>query len=70
LGEASEAYRLTIMPADGAARTATSFVPLFDYRPAAQAEDESIGASSFSLTVAQLGSLAATLPVATRTFTI
>lgn len=70
LGEESERYRIEIIPSTGAARIAETPVPEFDYEVVAQAADGAAAATSFTLKVSQLGSIAASLPAATRSFTL
>ncbi len=68
LGEESERYRLTIQPSVGLSRTVETSVPVYDYDPAQQAIDGSGAATGVTIQVSQIGSLAAALPEATRTF--
>jgi hypothetical protein len=65
LGEESERYRLTI----GAARTIETDVPHYLYTAAQQAADGHALGDSITITVAQIGTLAASLP-ATITITL
>ena len=68
LGEEAERYRLTITPSIGVARTVETVGPGYDYGVAEQAEDGAAGAGSVVVSVAQLGSVAASLPAALGTF--
>ncbi len=68
LGEENERYRLTIQPSVGLSRTVETWAPVYDYDPAQQAVDGSGAATSVTIHVRQIGSLAAALPDATRTF--
>lgn len=70
LGEEIERYRLTITPDAGVARTVEIAEPVYDYDPDAQAEDGATAATHFTVEVSQLGSIGASEPAATRSFTL
>ena len=65
LGEDQERYRLTLRGAGGPGRTVEVTAPTYDYPPAAQVEDGWNGRGSLDLSVAQLGTRAASDPPAT-----
>ncbi|MBC7985241.1 MAG: hypothetical protein H7X93_01010 [Sphingomonadaceae bacterium] len=70
LGEESERYALTIAPSTGTARAVETAAPDYLYTAAQQAADGSAGAVSVTLSIAQLGALAASLPAAAGTITL
>lgn len=70
LGEETERYHLTITPSIGALRTVETGGAGYDYGVAEQTADGSAGAGSVIVSVAQLGSVAESLPAASRTFGI
>lgn len=70
LGEEAERYRLVVTPSTGSPRTIDLDAPGHDYSPAEQAVDGSTGAASVTIAVAQLGSVAASSPAASGTFTL
>ncbi|MBC2778305.1 phage tail protein [Parasphingopyxis marina] len=69
LGEEGERWLVTVTPDIGAPRVLETDVASFAYSSAEQAIDGAGSATNFTLTVAQLGSLAASLP-AQRSFTL
>jgi hypothetical protein len=70
LGDEGERYRLEIMPSAGASRTVESVLPGYDYGPVEQAADGSGGAASVTIPLSQIGVIAPSLPVISRTFTL
>lgn len=70
LGEESERWRVTIVPDVGAPRTVETTSAAYGYSAAEQAADGAVMATSFALSVLQLGSLAASSPPAERIFTL
>jgi len=70
LGEESERYRLVIEPSVGVSRTVEATSPSYDYDPAQQSADGAGGATAVTIRVSQIGSIAAALPEATRTFSL
>jgi len=70
LGEESERYRLEIAPSIGLPRTVEVTASGYDYGPAEQATDGSGAATAVTVRLSQIGSLAASLPAALRTFTL
>jgi hypothetical protein len=70
LGEEGERYGLTLTPSTGLSRTVDLIAPGYDYSPSAQDADGSAGAASIVVTVAQLGSIASSLPASSASFTL
>jgi hypothetical protein len=70
LGEETERYRLVLTPSAGTPRTIECGAAGYDYTPAEQTADGSSGATAIAVELAQLGSIAASLPAATATFDI
>jgi len=70
LGEESEHYRLEIMPSTGSPRAVSVSTPHYDYTLAEQAMDGAAGTTALTIAVAQLGSIAATMPPASTTITL
>jgi hypothetical protein len=70
LGEENERYRLIIEPSVGLSRTVEITSPSYDYDPTQQSADGSGGATGVTIRVSQIGSIAAALPDATRTFSL
>ena len=70
LGEETERYRLTITPSTGASRAIDVIASQYDYTPSEQDADGSTGAASIEVVVAQLGSIASSLPAASASFTL
>ncbi len=70
LGEEEERWSVSITPDVGTARSAKTDAPFFTYSAVAQAEDGATGATDFTLSIAQLGALAASSPAATAQFTV
>ncbi len=68
LGEEAERYRLIITPEVGSARNVETTIPGYDYLMADQEQDGAASAGAIDVTVAQLGSIAATRPVAAGHF--
>ena len=69
LGEDGERYRLDLMPATGRPRTAEVQTPGYLYTAAEQAEDGAGGAASLRVSLAMLGTSAASAPPATSHWT-
>jgi hypothetical protein len=70
LGEEGERYGLTLTPSTDLSRTVDLIAPGYDYSPSAQDADGSAGAASIVVTVAQLGSIASSLPASSASFTL
>lgn len=70
LGEENERYRLIIEPSAGLSRTVETLSPSYDYDLAQQTADGSVAATGVTIRVSQIGSIAAALPEATRTFSL
>lgn len=69
LGEESERYRLSIATAAGGTRTIEALVPGYDYAPADQGADGFSGGGVLQVSVAQIGTAAASEPPGAAQFT-
>lgn len=70
LGEETERYRLTIAPSTGRMRTVETMTPSYAYAPADQIADGAAMASSVTISVSQLGAIAASSPGETAHFSL